>query len=125
VAFVVGRCLEMRSQAGVEEVLKNLLTNLLKIYRKCIMLMEKGEGFVRERLGRFFELTTRLLQFRHSEIYQSTLRQVREMLGAGGGLALETSSFWTFLEKLTEVYYIENDNKILKVLITYLPVDIY
>jgi hypothetical protein len=27
--------------------------------------------------------------------------------------------------KLTEIYYIEDDNKILKSLITYLPIDIY
>lgn len=40
-------------------------------------------------------------------------------------MIIELEEYNKFLEKLTEIYYIENDNKILKSLITYLPIDIY
>lgn len=89
--FVVERCLEKKAKVSVEEVLKNMLINLLKIYRKCFLMMEEHRDFLCQRVGRFFNLVERLLQFRQSDVYQWTLKQVREMLNAGSDLALNTT----------------------------------
>lgn len=39
-------------------------------------------------MGKFFNLASKLLQFRQSEVYQWTLKQIREMLAAGGEVTL-------------------------------------
>jgi hypothetical protein len=53
---VVERCLEKREKVSVEEVLKNMLTNLLKIYRKCFLMLEGHREFLCARVGKFFNL---------------------------------------------------------------------
>ena len=78
--FVVEKCLELRDRVTVDEVLKNMLTNLLKIYRKFFLVLEGSSCFLGERVGKFYSLVSRLLEFRLSEVYQWTLKQVREML---------------------------------------------
>jgi hypothetical protein len=68
-----------------------MLTNLLKIYRKFFLVLEGGhEPFLKDRVGKFLALCTRLLEFRQSEVYQWTLKQVREMLTAAEELSLGT-----------------------------------
>ena len=60
-AFVVDKCLELRDRGSVDEVLKNMLTNLLKIYRKFFIMLEDHRGLVKMRVGKFFVLAARLL----------------------------------------------------------------
>ena len=60
-SFVVEKCLELRDRVSVDEVLKNMLTNLLKIYRKFFIMLEGNKDFLKERVGKFFILVTKLL----------------------------------------------------------------
>ena len=58
---MVEKCLELRDRVSVDEVLKNMLTNLLKIYRKFFIMLEGNKDFLKERVGKFFTLVTKLL----------------------------------------------------------------
>ena len=46
-SFVVEKCLELRDRVSVDEVLKNMLTNLLKIYRKFFIMLEGNRDFLK------------------------------------------------------------------------------
>ena len=44
---MVEKCLELRDRVSVDEVLKNMLTNLLKIYRKFFIMLEGNRDFLK------------------------------------------------------------------------------
>ena len=62
-----------------------------------------------------------MLQFRQSEVYQMIIKQAKEILNMKPADSLTRDEYWKFLESLNQIYFVENDNKILKCLITYLP----
>jgi hypothetical protein len=97
--YSVDKCNEVRERVNFEEILKNLLANILKIYRKCFILLDSSsnEPFIKEKLENFFRLVNRYLNFRQSEIFQSTLKQVREILVIKGDLIIELDQYNAFI----------------------------
>ena len=99
--YSVDKCREAQQGAGCEEVLKNLLSNLLKIYRKCMLLLAEEEQFLADKLDQLLGLVCDFLDFRQGEVYQATLKQVRELLAAKKEVVVHLPNFLKLLEKLT------------------------
>lgn len=91
-----------------EEALKNIVTNLIKIYKKMFLVSKEWEDqtLILALLDRFYELSSRVLKFRNTEIYQSLIKQVKEILYQKDVESLKLKEFYGFLETITEIYFV-------------------
>lgn len=71
-----------RGRKDCEEQLRNILTNLIKIYRRLFSVAKDfaGNELVLAEIDNFYALATDMLQFRQAEVYQMILKQTREIL---------------------------------------------
>lgn len=93
------KCLERKDSTNCEEQLKNILTNLIKIYRRLFSVAKefKNEQLVESELNNFYRLAADMLQFRQSEVYQMILKQTKEILSMKPVESLSRDEYWKFL----------------------------
>lgn len=77
VRYVVGELKKTSDQKIVEEAGKNILLNLLKIYKKYLPLLGKHRQESQHQLGFFFEFSVDVLQLGNTDLFVLSLKQAR------------------------------------------------
>ena len=77
--YGIDQCLKSSDKQFAEEALKNIITNLIKIYKKMFLVAKEWETdeFTLQMLDQFYLFISRVLKFRNAEIYQSLIKQIK------------------------------------------------
>lgn len=80
VRYVVGELKKTSDQKIVEEAGKNILLNLIKIYKKYFPLISRHQKESQHQLGFFFTFATEVLQLGNTDLFVLSLKQIKEIL---------------------------------------------
>lgn len=98
---MVAELRKVTDQKIVEEAGKNVLLNLLKIYKKYLPLLGKHRKEAEHQLGFFFAFNIEVLQLGNTDLFVLSLKQVKEMLIVKLVEALQLADFKKYLVALT------------------------
>jgi hypothetical protein len=82
--YAVQQCGIAKDKAVIEEPLKNILTNLIKLCKKFFKVSAEWaeQESSQSILADFYSFCGEVLQFRNPEVYRSLVRQAMEILSA-------------------------------------------
>lgn len=109
----------------VEEAGKNILINLIKIYKKYFFVLEKNANSKDHQLEVFFSFAISIIKLKSIDLYVLTLKQVKEILSMRTEQLLNLPKFREFLNALSAAYEVVEDLKVMKCLVSYIPPDIF
>lgn len=109
----------------MEEAGKNILLNLIKIYKKYFPILSRCQKEQEHQLGFFYNFNVEVLKLGNTDLYVLSLKQIREMLTVKLQESLQLAEFKRFLVSLTEMYVVSTDLKLMKCLVSYMPPDIF
>lgn len=77
----------------VEEAGKNILINLIKIYKKYFLVLDKNSNTIDHQLELFFSFAISIIKLKSIDLYVLTLKQIKEILSIKAEQLLKLPKF--------------------------------
>ena len=123
--FILNELRKVSDPKIVEEAGKNILLNLIKIYKKYFIVLDKLGDSLHHQLELFVSFVISIIHLKNMDLYVLTLKQIKEVLAIKSYDLLRLGKFKDMLGVLAEAYQVTEDLKVMKCLISYIPPDIF